>query len=279
MPLRFATAGECEVTAPRYQCSLSTRRVILDPIDGLSGQSGLLRNVSDAQRLLSQHGAHLHELLAREARLPVKVGAFSTLLGVLDTGTLRGPRSLSRCLRGRGYEGDQRVANCLLYRVSGRAIEGEVVDHRADRDATTHELPNGVAHILVIPAEPIDPTSPALSLSNKQRPSGRSTRRLWRPDHFVDGEAHGPRVSKADARWSALPLVKEDRPVCRRQAPLVLRSQELIKVQPWSHSQIEQGEYPMKSRGSKGQKQGQDTKVRFFADIVNSQYSVYNKFM
>jgi hypothetical protein len=45
-----------------------------------------------------------------------------------------------------------------LHRITGRAIEGEVVDHRADDHASPHELADGVTHILVISAKAINPT-------------------------------------------------------------------------------------------------------------------------
>ena len=77
---------------------------------------------------------------------------------MLDTRTLCSFGSLSLSLRGRRHEGDQCVTNCLLHRVFGRTIEGEVVDHRPDHHASPHELADGVAHILVVPAKAIDPT-------------------------------------------------------------------------------------------------------------------------
>jgi len=96
---------------PNSQSPLSTRRVTLDPVDSLPGQASLSRNLSDAHRFLSQHGAHLDELFAREAWLPTEVGAVAALLGMLDTGPLSGFGSLSLCLRGRGHECDQRAAS------------------------------------------------------------------------------------------------------------------------------------------------------------------------
>src|SRR5262249_51940028 len=65
---------------------------------------------------------------------------------------------LSLCLSGRGHEGDQRITDGLLHGVSGRAIEGEVINHCADHHATPHELADGVAHVLIISAKPINPT-------------------------------------------------------------------------------------------------------------------------
>jgi len=86
--------------SPSSQSSLSTRRVIFDPVDGLSGQAGLFGDLSDAHGLLAEHGAHLDELLASEARLTATVGAVAALLGVLDTGPLSRLGGLSVCLSG-----------------------------------------------------------------------------------------------------------------------------------------------------------------------------------
>jgi len=75
---------------PSCQSRLSTRRVILNSVDGLPGQAGLFGDLSHAHGLLSQHGAHLGKLFRCEARLAAKVRALATLLGVLDTGPLSG---------------------------------------------------------------------------------------------------------------------------------------------------------------------------------------------
>jgi hypothetical protein len=80
------------ITSPSHQSSLSTRRITLDPVDGLSGQAGLLGNLSDTHGPLPQHGAHLSKLFAGEARLSAEVGTFVILLGVLDAGPLCGPQ-------------------------------------------------------------------------------------------------------------------------------------------------------------------------------------------
>jgi hypothetical protein len=86
---------------------------------------GILGNPRDPHGLLAQHGAHLVERGAREARLPPKVRAVSVLLGVLDTSALSG---LSR----RRHKPYQRVAHGLLHGVLGGAVEREGVDHGAD---------------------------------------------------------------------------------------------------------------------------------------------------
>jgi hypothetical protein len=88
--VRSGLTTDCQVDTysqpPNNQRRLSTRRVILNSVDGLAGQAGLLRNLSDPHRLLPQHGAHLVELIARVARLAANVGAVAMLLGILNTG-------------------------------------------------------------------------------------------------------------------------------------------------------------------------------------------------
>jgi hypothetical protein len=73
-------------TSPSNQRTLSTPRVPLDP---LPRQAGLFRDLSDAHGFLSQHVAHLVELLARVARLAAVVSAVATPLRMLDAGPLR----------------------------------------------------------------------------------------------------------------------------------------------------------------------------------------------
>jgi hypothetical protein len=75
---------------PSDQSTLSTRRITLDPVDRLSGQAGLLRNLSDAHGLLAEHGPHQ-----------------SLALAMSYTGTLSGLRSFSLRVSGYGHEGDQ----------------------------------------------------------------------------------------------------------------------------------------------------------------------------
>jgi hypothetical protein len=110
------------------QSTLSTHRVTLDPVDSLSGQASLSRNLSDAHGVLSQHLAHLVELLARETWLPAKIGSFVILFRMLDTGPLCSLDGLSLGLRGRSHEGDQRVTDGSLHGITSRAIEREAVD-------------------------------------------------------------------------------------------------------------------------------------------------------
>jgi hypothetical protein len=124
------------ITSPKQPKHLSTRRLALDPIDGLSGQASFIRDVSDAHRLLPQHGAHSIEMIARVAWLAAEVSALVIPLRVLDTGPLRRLGGLSLGLRGRRHEGDQRVTNCLLHRVLRGTVEREVVNHSADHNAT-----------------------------------------------------------------------------------------------------------------------------------------------
>jgi len=50
-----------------------------------------------------------------------------------------------------------RIAHGLLHRVLGCAVEGHVVDHRADHDAAGQKLPDRIAHVAVVTAKPVDP--------------------------------------------------------------------------------------------------------------------------
>src|SRR5258708_13340421 len=45
------------------------------------------------------------------------------------------------------------ILYALNARVFGSTVERDAVDHRADDDAAPHELPNGVADVLVIPSK------------------------------------------------------------------------------------------------------------------------------
>jgi hypothetical protein len=75
--VQFAANGASH--PPSNQCSLSTRRVILDAVDGLAGQASFLGDLSDTHGLLAQRGEHRDELFACEARLTAKVSARSSL--------------------------------------------------------------------------------------------------------------------------------------------------------------------------------------------------------
>ena len=121
-------------------------------------RASLSRNLSDVHRFVPEHTAHLVELIARVARLTADVGSVAMLLGVLDAGPLCSLGRFSLCLSGRGHEANECVTDGLLHRVFGRAVEGEVVDHRSDHHAPPHELADGVAHVLIISPEAINPT-------------------------------------------------------------------------------------------------------------------------
>ena len=56
---RLIASGWRTSHTPNHQSTLSTRRVTLDPVDGLPGQAGLLGDPSDAYGLLTEHGTHL----------------------------------------------------------------------------------------------------------------------------------------------------------------------------------------------------------------------------
>src|SRR5215471_14304361 len=58
---------------PSNQSSLSTRRVTLDPVDSLSGQAGLLGNLSDAYDGLAQTTPH--RVSRRSPKVPPGAGS------------------------------------------------------------------------------------------------------------------------------------------------------------------------------------------------------------
>jgi hypothetical protein len=78
---------------------------------------------------------------------------------VRDPGALRFLRGFRLSLRGCGHEGDQRISDCALHPVFSGPVERDAVDHRADDDAASHELANGVADVLVVPAKAIHPAN------------------------------------------------------------------------------------------------------------------------
>jgi hypothetical protein len=86
------------------------------------------------------------------------------------------------------HKRDQRVPDGLLHGVLGRSIEGEVVDHRAYHRAAVHEVADGVAHVLVFPAEPVH-------LMDDQ---GVASAELLEPPHVVRLEAAKPLAPRVD---------------------------------------------------------------------------------
>jgi hypothetical protein len=78
--------------APRRPKQPRPPRIILNPVDRLPGQAGLLRNPRDPHGLLCQQGARMIELGASEARLASEVDTLVTPLGVIDAGPLGGLR-------------------------------------------------------------------------------------------------------------------------------------------------------------------------------------------
>jgi hypothetical protein len=82
---------------------------------------------------------------------------------------------------------------------SRTAVEHEPIDHGADHHAAPHEVADRVAHVLVVPPEPIDPTDhqgvasaqlvvQAATLGTLGQP-GAEARHAVVGDHLVDGEA------------------------------------------------------------------------------------------
>ena len=98
--------------------------------------------------------------LAAVARLAALVGPCVPVgLRVRNTGALRFLSSLSLRLSRCRHERDERVTNGALHGVLGRAVEGDPIDHGADDDAAPHEHTDGLADVLVIPAEAINPAN------------------------------------------------------------------------------------------------------------------------
>jgi hypothetical protein len=134
--LRGTEAQPERLQAPCRQSSLDAGRVILDPVNRLPNEPGILRNLRNSERLVPQHRPHRPELLARIARFPAEVGpAFSSLGGSFrPAAPLSWLRPAGPCRR--GHEGNQRVADGAPHRVRGGAVESHVVD-RGRRSATS----------------------------------------------------------------------------------------------------------------------------------------------
>jgi hypothetical protein len=145
--------------APGRQGGLSPCRIILDAIDRLSRQpcaSGDLTNACG----FAKHRLRALELLAAVTRFPALVGPRVSIgLRVRYARALRFLRSLRLRLGRCGHEGDKRVTNGALHGVLSRAVERDAVDHRADDGAPPHELTNGLADVLVVPAEAVNPAN------------------------------------------------------------------------------------------------------------------------
>jgi hypothetical protein len=107
-------------------------------------------------------------------------------LSVRDASPLRFIRGFRLRLSRRCHEGDQRIPDGALHRILGRPVEGDAVDHRADDDAASHKLANGVADVLVVPAQSTTQhttrVSPSRSRSNRRRPRGRSASLVLTPE-------------------------------------------------------------------------------------------------
>src|SRR5580700_1027715 len=141
--------------SPRYQGALSRGRVIFDPINGLPAQLRRLRDLRNPYRLLADHALDDIVLRPRVGGLPTEVGAVLAASHMLDTSPLSRLGCFGLCLGGRRHEANQRISNSLLHRIFGGAIEREVVDDGPDHNAAPHELPDGVANILIVSAEAI----------------------------------------------------------------------------------------------------------------------------
>jgi hypothetical protein len=65
---------------PRCQRRLGTSRIILKSVHGLSGQTGVLSDCRDADRLAPEELLDLGKLLSRVGRLATEVGALAGIL-------------------------------------------------------------------------------------------------------------------------------------------------------------------------------------------------------
>ena len=145
--------------SPSRQSTFSSYRIILDPVDRLPSEPSDPGDLADACGLPQQRLRTL-VLLAAVARLaPLVRPRVPIALCVRDASPLRFLRSF--CLRlGRcGHKGDQRIPDGTLHSVLRRAVERDAVDHRADDHATSHELADRVADVLVVPAKAIHPAN------------------------------------------------------------------------------------------------------------------------
>ena len=90
------------------------------------------------------------------------------------------------------------------HQVLGRAVESEVVDHCPDHDAAPHEVADGVAHVLVVPAETVHPADHERVASAQLIVEPAALGALGQPgaqtghavvsDHLVDVEGCCPRL-------------------------------------------------------------------------------------
>jgi hypothetical protein len=121
--------------APNRKSSFSCCRIILDPVDRLSSKPCGPCDLADTLGI-AEHRLRALELLATVARLTTSVGAsFTISLRVCNPDTLRFFSGFCLGLGSRGHESDERVADCALHGVLGRAVKRDAVDDSADRAA------------------------------------------------------------------------------------------------------------------------------------------------
>src|SRR3977135_828272 len=143
--------------APGRQSSFSPSRIILDPVNRLPGEPCGPSDLANACGL-PKHRLRAFELLAAVARLATLVGErVAVRLRVSNACSLRFLRSLRLRLRRCRHEGDERVSNCALHGVLGRAVECDAVDHGTDDDAPLHELADGLADVFVVTSKAVNP--------------------------------------------------------------------------------------------------------------------------
>jgi hypothetical protein len=102
--------GHSTSHAPGCQGSLSTRRVTVDPVDGLSGQTSLPGNLSHPPPSV----ARAWRAPCRVCRLTAEVSLLVGLLHVFNSGPLRRLAGLGLCPGSRGHEAisASRTADC-----------------------------------------------------------------------------------------------------------------------------------------------------------------------
>jgi hypothetical protein len=92
--------------------------------------------------------------------------------------TLGGLGRLRLAPRRGSHEDDHRIPDGFLYRISGRAIERHRVDDRLHNDAVIHQMADRRRRVIIISAEPIDPSDDDLIsgphlVEQPPRPRGR----------------------------------------------------------------------------------------------------------
>ena len=146
-----------QLGAPRGERGLCRGGITMHAVDRLPSKPGRLGDAGDASRAGVEHGSHVVELLAGVGRLAAEIGGAVCCLGVLDSSPLSGLHRFGLRLRGRSHERYQCVPHRFGDGVRCGAVERHCVDDGADDDTTSHELADGVANVVIVAAESVDP--------------------------------------------------------------------------------------------------------------------------